>query len=62
MMPDGLNYVTSWIEPNFQRCFQVMESDDPTAFAEWISNWDDLMTFEVIPVVTSAEAQELMRK
>ena len=61
MMPDNLKYVASWIEPDFTRCFQVMEWDDPAAFAEWTSKWDDLMTFEAIPVVTSADAQEIMR-
>ena len=29
-MPDGLRYVDSWIEPNFDRCFQVMETSDAT--------------------------------
>ena len=57
MMPDGLNYIASWIEPDLSRCFQVMEWDDPSLFAEWTSKWDDLMEFEAIPVVTSAEAQ-----
>ena len=61
MMPDSLKYVASWIEPDFTRCFQVMEWDDPAAFAEWTLKWDDLMTFEAIPVVTSADAQEIMR-
>lgn len=61
MMPDGLNYVASWIEPDFARCFQVMEWDDPAVFAEWTSRWDDLMEFEAIPVITSADAQTLMR-
>lgn len=61
MMPDGLNYVASWIEPDPIRCFQVMEWDDPAVFAEWTSKWDDLMEFEAIPVITSADAQEIMR-
>lgn len=61
MMPDGLNYVASWIEPDFSRCFQVMEWDDPSLFAEWTSKWDDLMEFEAIPVISSTEAQDIMR-
>ena len=60
MMPDGLNYVASWIEPNFERCFQVMEWEERSAFDEWASNWNDLMEFEVIPVLTSAEVQTKM--
>lgn len=59
MMPNGLKYISSWVEPDFNRCFQVMETDDPTLFEEWIDNWNDLADFEVFPVVTSAEAREL---
>jgi hypothetical protein len=60
MMPDGLKYIASWIEPDFSRCFQVMEWDDPEAFREWTSNWNDLMTFEAIPVITSADTQQFI--
>ena len=58
MMPDGLTYVDSWVDPNFDRCFQVMECDDPALFQQWTANWDDLMEFEIIPVITSQEARE----
>jgi len=57
MMPDGLNYVDSWIEPNYDRCFQLMETDDPALFAQWTVNWDDLVDFEIVPVETSAETR-----
>lgn len=59
LMPDGLNYVNSWIEVGMDRCFQVMETDDPALLQEWIKNWGDLVDFEVVPVVTSAEMQKL---
>jgi hypothetical protein len=58
MMPDGLSYVDSWIEATYDRCFQVMETDDPELFRTWTSQWDDLMDFEIIPVVSSAEMRE----
>ena len=60
MMPDGLNYAASWIEPNFNRCFQIMEWEDRALFDEWASKWNDLMDFEVVPVLTSAEVQATM--
>lgn len=60
MMPEGLKYIDSWVEPNFERCFQLMETDDPALFQEWIDNWSDLADFEVVPVVTSAEARNLV--
>jgi hypothetical protein len=57
MMPEGLKYIDSWVETNFDRCFQLMECDDPALFQEWIDNWSDLADFDVLPVVTSAEAR-----
>jgi hypothetical protein len=56
MAPDGLRYVTSWVDLEFERCFQVMEADDQALFKEWTANWDDLIDFEIVPVRTSAEA------
>ncbi len=55
MMPEGLHYVSSWVTDDFQRCFQVMECEDPKLLEQWMAQWKDLMEFEVIPVVTSAE-------
>ena len=60
MMPLGLTYVSSWVEPDFTRCFQVMECDDRRLLDEWIAAWNDLVDFEVIPVITSAEAAAMM--
>jgi hypothetical protein len=60
MMPEGLQYLDSWVEPNFERCFQLMSADDPDLFQEWISHWQDLVDFELVPVRTSAEASQLM--
>ena len=62
LMPDGLKYVNSWIEVGMDRCFQVIETDDPILLQEWIKNWGDLVDFEVVPVVTSAEMIELYKQ
>ena len=56
MAPEGLRYVASWVDLDFHRCFQVMETDDESLFTEWTKNWADLMEFEIIPVRTSADA------
>jgi hypothetical protein len=56
MMPDGLTYVSSWVEPNFDRCFQLMECEDPALLEQWGANWSDLVDFEFVPVITSQEA------
>lgn len=58
MMPDGLVYVSSWIDDNFERCYQLMETHDRRLLDEWIANWSDLVDFEVYPVITSKEAVE----
>jgi hypothetical protein len=56
LAPGGLRYVSSWVTHDFERCFQVMECEDPQLLSEWMANWQDLVDFEVIPVVTSAAA------
>ncbi len=61
MLPEGLDYVESWVEADgLGRCFQLMETDDPELLDEWITRWSDLVTFEVVPVIGSAEAAEQM--
>ena len=58
--PEGLTYIGSWIEPNFDRCFQLMECDDARLLQEWLLNWNDLMECEIVPVVPSKETRELV--
>ena len=58
MMPEGVSYINSWINKELTVCYQVMEADDINKLQEWISNWDDLADFEIIPVITSKEAKE----
>ena len=60
MLPDGLSYVSSWVEPNADRCFQLMECDDPQLLQIWSAQWEDLVSFEFVPVVTSAEMAKRM--
>ena len=55
--PEGLTYVGSWIEANFDRCFQLMECDDPRLLQAWVAFWSDLIEFEIVPVVPSAETR-----
>lgn len=62
MMPEGLKYVDSWVEINLDRCFQLMESDDPRLFQEWILQWQDLVEFEIIPVIPAKETTEVVTR
>jgi hypothetical protein len=56
LAPEGLIYLSSWVDESFQRCFQLMETDDRDLLDQWIANWNDLVEFEVFPVMTSQEA------
>ena len=58
LAPQGLNYVSSWVTPELDRCYQIMQTDNRTLLDEWMSNWQDIVDFEVIPVITSKEAAE----
>lgn len=56
LAPAGLAYVSSWVTDDLRRCFQVMECGDPALLDAWMAEWRDLVDFEVVPVVASAEA------
>jgi hypothetical protein len=57
MLPEGLRYVDSWVESNFDRCFQLMKCDDVQLFQQWIAHWHDLVDFEIVAVHTSKDAK-----
>ena len=56
LAPGGLKYLGSWVTPDLTRCYQVMECDDRALLEEWMGAWQDIVEFEVHPVITSAEA------
>jgi hypothetical protein len=56
MLPDGLEYVQSWVEKDGDRCFQLMCTDRRELFDAWIRNWQDLVDFEIVPVDDSPTA------
>lgn len=60
LAPDGLHYVSSWVDERLATCFQVMETNDSRLLDEWMAAWDDLVEFEVHPVLTSGQATELV--
>ena len=58
LAPEGVKYVSSWVDETLERCFQLMETDDRLLLDEWMKHWTDLVEFAVYPVVSSAEAAE----
>lgn len=57
LMPDGVNYINSWITEDLRTCYQLMESISAEKIQEWTAHWDDLCDFEVIPVISSDAAK-----
>lgn len=61
MFPEGLKYIDSWVEPNFSRCFQLMECDDLRLIQQWALKWRGSgVSLEIVPVVSSAETREVV--
>ena len=58
MAPDGLKYISSWVDENLETCYQLMETADRALLDEWTRNWTDLVEFEIHPVITSQEAAQ----
>jgi hypothetical protein len=58
-LPAGLRYVESWVEANFDRCFQLMECDDALLLQKWVLQWRDLVEFEIVPVSPSRAVRDL---
>jgi len=58
LAPAGLTYVSSWVTADMATCYQVMECEDPQLVEQWIARWSDLVDFEGLPVITSADAAE----
>ena len=53
MLPEGLEYVSSWVETDGNRCFQIMRADHLWLFDDWVKQWSDLVEFEIIPIQES---------
>lgn len=61
LLPQGLKYIDSWVEPNFSRCFQLMECDDLRLFQQWVLEWRGYgATLEIVPVVSSIDTQAVV--
>jgi hypothetical protein len=58
MAPEGLTYISSWVEEDLGTCYQLMETSDRALLDEWMGHWQDLVDFEVRPVITSQEAAQ----
>ena len=55
MLPEGVSYHASWVDSAGTRCFQIMEAPHPELLNLWVGRWDDLVEFEIVPVLTSSD-------
>lgn len=60
-IPDGVEFVDSWVSADLGRCFQLMRCDDPALLQRWIAEWADLVEFEVVPVTQGGETSAALR-
>jgi Protein of unknown function (DUF3303) len=58
LAPEGLSYISSWVDTNLECCYQLMETDNRRLLDDWIARWSDIVDFEVHPLISSAEAAE----
>lgn len=62
MLPAGLEYIESWVEADgLSRCYQLMETDDPSLFDQWVAAWSDIVDFEIVPILSSTQATARVR-
>jgi len=62
MAPAGLDYVSSWVTEDLKHCYQIMETSERTLLDEWMRNWNDLVDFEVHPVISSKAAADRVNR
>ncbi len=56
MAPEGVRFISSWVDLEFRRCFQVMEAANEDMLKEWTKKWSDLVEFEIVQVCTTEQA------
>jgi hypothetical protein len=56
LMPEGIEFVASWVTADLGRVFQVMECDDITLLQRWVAAWEDVTEFEILPVAVGGSA------
>ncbi len=59
MLPKGLEYVDSWVTEDMTRCYQLMSTDTPELLNKWSAEWEDLVLFEITPLMSSQQAQNI---
>ena len=57
--PEGIKIVGQWFAIG-GRTFEVIETDDMVVLGKWLHLWDDLMSFDLIPLNTLEEVVAIL--
>ena len=55
MLPEDVEYKASWLTYDGVSCFQIMETPSLESLMVWIQRWEDVVDFEIFPVLTSEQ-------
>ena len=61
-VPEGLTKLGRWHAPSSTRGWLLVESDDLTMLAQHLSEWADLLEFDVTPVTEDDQAAEAAKR
>jgi hypothetical protein len=58
--PKGAKLLGRWTRADLSGGFDLIESDDPKALAEFAWQWSDLMRMEIVPVLEDADLGQVL--
>lgn len=60
--PAGVKLLGRWTRADFSGDFDLLESDDTLALAEFALMWSDLMKIEIFPVMEDEGLSEVLKR
>ena len=60
--PKGIEILGQWSRADFNGGFDLIESDDAAAMAEFALMWSDVLEMTIVPVIEPAAVKKLLKK
>ncbi len=60
--PDGVTMLGRWHALGGNEAFVLAETDDPKGIYRWLSQWADLIEFDVVPVIEDEAAAGILQE
>lgn len=60
--PKGAKLLGRWTQVDFSKGYDLVESDDSTALAEFALAWNDLMHIDIVPVLEDSQVAEVLER